>query len=198
MESRQASSRRYYLKNKEKIKARNKDYYESNKEQVIAVNKRHRKTNKKKLTRKRLIKYWKSSDKHRESTRQWRQKNPEHAAQLDAAKIDKRNNLRKRCVEFAGGKCQICGLIDHPIAFDFHHVDKSQKLFSISIACRKSERQLWDEVKKCVLLCAICHRKLEADLLSFSFSQNGSGSWRACLTSDQVSLSTMSDRLGGA
>lgn len=95
-------------------------------------------------------------------------------------RIARRNEVRKELVDFCGGKCLICGLVDHPIAYDFHHVNSSEKTISISSACRRlmaKTEGIWDKVHKCVLLCAICHRKVESGLLPMKFKRDSSGKW---------------------
>ncbi len=74
---------------------------------------------------------------------------------------EKKRARRKQCVEYLGGKCEICGLADNPISYDFHHNDPNEKDFALS---GKALKYSWDRLKaeldKCQLLCAICHRKL--------------------------------------
>jgi len=68
---------------------------------------------------------------------------------------NRRMKLKKKCVEYKGGKCIRCGYHKCLDALTFHHVE--QKTFAISgNHCRK-----WEVVKveldKCILLCANCH-----------------------------------------
>lgn len=55
-----------------------------------------------------------------------------------------------------------CGYDKHPAAFQFHHLDPSQKDFSIS-SSQKSFKELVPELDKCVLLCANCHAIKHSD-----------------------------------
>ena len=71
---------------------------------------------------------------------------------------ERRQKIRKQAVEYLGGQCERCGLIDDPCAYDFHHRDPSQKDFEISRQS-KSFESIKYELNKCALLCAICHRK---------------------------------------
>lgn len=74
-----------------------------------------------------------------------------------------RMRLKALLIELWGGKCQSCGYVGHPSAFDFHHVDPSTKSFNISIGgLTRSKFKSYEEAKKCVLLCANCHREVEA------------------------------------
>ncbi len=54
--------------------------------------------------------------------------------------------------------CVKCGQ-DHPATFDFHHVDSSTKEESINkLLKNRAFKRAMEEVKKCVVLCANCHR----------------------------------------
>lgn len=60
-----------------------------------------------------------------------------------------------------GGSCERCGNEYPPVVFDFHHRDPSEKRFSIGSAMgNRSWDELMEEVAKCDLLCANCHRIL--------------------------------------
>lgn len=61
-----------------------------------------------------------------------------------------------------GKKCALCGL-ESPIMdiFDYHHLDESTKSFAISSAFgSKGWTAIQRELFKCVMLCAVCHRKI--------------------------------------
>ena len=69
--------------------------------------------------------------------------------------------FRKRsAIEYKGGKCQDCGcvsnLTDDVVKFDFHHL--KDKEFAISDSQSKGWKTLKNELDKCLLLCANCHR----------------------------------------
>lgn len=49
---------------------------------------------------------------------------------------------------------------------DFHHIDPSTKDIEVSILVGMSLTRLKDEIRKCVILCANCHRKVHANLIS--------------------------------
>jgi len=72
-----------------------------------------------------------------------------------------REELRRRIVEYLGGKCQRCGLVDDPVVYDCHHLDPAKKDMRVSSLIRRTKN--WErilvEVDKCVLLCSNCHRK---------------------------------------
>lgn len=76
-----------------------------------------------------------------------------------AAVQRRRVRLKELLVEYKGGKCENCGYVGHASVFDFHHIDPNEKDFSISARghTRSLERNK-EEVDKCMLLCANCHR----------------------------------------
>ena len=55
--------------------------------------------------------------------------------------------------------CKLCRIKD-PRVLEFHHTDKNKKDFSISFAQtnRFGIEKMKQEIKKCVILCANCHR----------------------------------------
>ena len=72
---------------------------------------------------------------------------------------NRRFEVKRRAVEALGGKCSVCGYNRSIYALDFHHIDPSTKSFNISGAHARSWARIEEEIKKCVLLCANCHRE---------------------------------------
>lgn len=74
---------------------------------------------------------------------------------------ERQTEFKKRCVEYKGGSCVICGYNKCLAAMDFHHLDPSKKEFRLS---QKKDRRNWnqiaEELDKCVLLCCRCHREV--------------------------------------
>ncbi len=75
----------------------------------------------------------------------------------------RRKKVRQMAIEYKGGRCQSCGYDSCVEALEFHHEDSSGKDFSIS---EKGYTRSWNKVKeeldKCILLCANCHRETHA------------------------------------
>lgn len=71
----------------------------------------------------------------------------------------------RKLLEAHGGACVICGYDRCDRALAFHHVDPSTKSFSIS-ANRKvmGFPGLYEETKKCILVCSNCHAEIEAGI----------------------------------
>lgn len=82
------------------------------------------------------------------------------------AVIRKRKNLKLKAILYKGGKCQICGYNKCVDALEFHRLDESLKDFGIA---SKGYTRSWDKTKeeldKCILVCANCHREIHAGLI---------------------------------
>jgi DNA invertase Pin-like site-specific DNA recombinase len=61
--------------------------------------------------------------------------------------------------------CLSCGYTKCSQALEFHHRSKTEKKFPISIAANREESEVIEELMKCTLLCANCHREVHAGLL---------------------------------
>lgn len=80
-----------------------------------------------------------------------------------AAVSDRRRRVKRKLVEEAGGQCRLCGFDEHQAALQFHHRDRSTKVFHLSHqGMTRGIARMRAEAKKCVLLCANCHALVEA------------------------------------
>lgn len=61
-------------------------------------------------------------------------------------------------IEYLGGKCKRCGLVDKTCVYDFHHYDPTTKDVAFSLLLGHSFETMKIEIDKCILLCANCHR----------------------------------------
>lgn len=63
-------------------------------------------------------------------------------------------------------QCEKCGE-DESVCLDFHHLDPKEKEFTISDLkwSTYSIKTLKAEIKKCIVVCANCHRKIHAGLI---------------------------------
>lgn len=73
----------------------------------------------------------------------------------------RRIRIRRMAVVYKGGSCQSCGYTGCDDVFDFHHRDPSQKDFQIG-GSTKGWQKIREELDKCDLLCANCHREHHA------------------------------------
>jgi len=72
---------------------------------------------------------------------------------------NRRMEYKLKAVKHMGGKCQICGYNKSIAALDFHHVNPLEKDKSIKNLICGSWTKIENELKKCILLCANCHRE---------------------------------------
>lgn len=89
--------------------------------------------------------------------------NPEFLERANEAKARVRLKHKQRIVDTLGGKCSMCGLVDDPCIYDAHHVNPQEKDRELSSLSLYSWEIIEEELKKCILLCAHCHRKLHVD-----------------------------------
>jgi transposase len=77
----------------------------------------------------------------------------------------RRRVIKRKLVEGAGGRCVVCGYDRCQQALEFHHLDPTTKEFHLALhgVTRSLERSR-AEARKCVLLCANCHREVEAGI----------------------------------
>lgn len=80
------------------------------------------------------------------------------------------NHVKKRkkdLISLFNSRCCICGFDAFQEALEFHHIDPSKKSFSLtdSRAVTKALDKQLEEARKCVLLCANCHRGIHAGYL---------------------------------
>jgi NAD-dependent dihydropyrimidine dehydrogenase PreA subunit len=55
--------------------------------------------------------------------------------------------------------CELCGYNAHGVALDFDHIDPSNKIFNVSSRFMNlSLVKIFEELRKCRVLCANCHR----------------------------------------
>ncbi len=83
------------------------------------------------------------------------------------AVIKKRKKLKENAVIYKGGACCICGYNKYFGALEFHHLDPSEKDFSISTSgTTRSWERIKSELNKCICVCANCHREIHAGLIN--------------------------------
>lgn len=77
-----------------------------------------------------------------------------------------REKRNKMAMDYKGGKCVICGYHKCTWALEFHHLNPKDKSFPISTeGHKKSWKVFKKELDKCILVCANCHREIEAGLI---------------------------------
>jgi len=87
----------------------------------------------------------------------------ERADYIKKAVSKRRRKIREMAVKAKGGKCQVCGYATWQGSLEFHHLDPKKKDFSISVdGTTRSWERVRNEIEKCILLCANCHREVHA------------------------------------
>lgn len=73
-----------------------------------------------------------------------------------------RSTTKQKMIDALGGKCVCCGYNKCNTALEFHHLNPKEKefTFSMALASPKSWILLVEELRKCALLCANCHREV--------------------------------------
>ena len=71
--------------------------------------------------------------------------------------------LKQKAIQYMGGECVLCGYKRCFRALHFHHINPFEKEFNISE--KSSWIEIKQELKKCVLLCCICHNEYHSGLV---------------------------------
>jgi len=88
----------------------------------------------------------------------------QRAEYLKKAVTARRKKLKKMAIEYKGGKCIFCGYNKCNDALDFHHLNSKEKEFGLSVrGLTRSWKKIKEELDKCILVCANCHRELHAE-----------------------------------
>lgn len=81
----------------------------------------------------------------------------------------RRERIKELLVEHKGGKCEICGYDKCISALEFHHLNPDEKDFGIGAkGYTRSVEKNKEEVNKCILVCANCHREIHAGITKIS------------------------------
>ena len=68
-------------------------------------------------------------------------------------------DAKRRAVEYMGGGCHDCGAIYPDYVYDFHHLSGDTKVDNPSAILKRSWGAAKEELDKCVMVCANCHRE---------------------------------------
>ncbi len=96
----------------------------------------------------------------------YKQKYRQRYRQKYSRTIKKQIQDRKDIVNNIKSKngCEMCNETNH-IVLVFHHENPKTKMFNISEKMSIGLFKLFDEIEKCIVLCANCHRKVHAGLI---------------------------------
>lgn len=99
--------------------------------------------------------YYRNKEKVAIKAKLWRENN------RDYVRLKQRDGKRKRkeqAIAYLGAVCKYCGNSFHPACFEFHHRNPQEKDRDPSKMLQLSWEKLTNELDKCDLLCANCHR----------------------------------------
>ena len=100
-------------------------------------------------------------DCRREYRRQRRKEHPE----IHRAQAIRHQEKQGEWLNSIKTPCIVCGESE-PLCIDFHHLDPTEKEFTIGKHRSRSKEWLMSEIQKCVCLCANCHRKVHGGLIN--------------------------------
>ena len=84
---------------------------------------------------------------------------PVWVTEQNKKKRDKFRIAKQKAVEYMGSKCHDCHTVYPNYVYDFHHLDRNTKLDNPSALLHKSWDGAKQELDKCIMVCANCHRK---------------------------------------
>lgn len=83
--------------------------------------------------------------------------------------VNFRIRIKTALVEAFGCKCQLCQQTYPQSVFEFHHLNPKEKNFGLGAGSTTRAKSAYaDEAKKCVMLCANCHRLVEYENIDTS------------------------------
>ena len=92
-----------------------------------------------------------------------RRKYADRAEYLKKAVAKRRQEIRRKLIDYKGGHCSICGYSKCANALELHHRDTRQKDFGLSSnGLTRSWKRVKAEADKCDLVCANCHREIHS------------------------------------
>jgi len=95
-----------------------------------------------------------------------KRKYADRAEYMVQAVMKRRKKIREMAAKYKGGKCIFCGYSKYIGALEFHHVKNNGKNFGISDkGYTRSWKRTKQELDKCILVCANCHREMHAGIL---------------------------------
>lgn len=129
--------KRYYEANKEKKKEYQRAYHAAHREKA---NERSRQYH----------------EAHKDRARAYQAKYvPAHRLRRKAERVER----KLAAIERMGGRCADCEQTFHHAVFEFHHLEPTEKEYEpYRLFAQKDQEKIDNELAKCVLLCANCHR----------------------------------------
>jgi predicted HNH restriction endonuclease len=77
--------------------------------------------------------------------------------------VERWRQRKLEAIKYMGGECKECGYKKYFGALEFHHLDPSTKEASWNKIRLWEWSKITEELDKCVLLCANCHREVHRE-----------------------------------
>ena len=81
---------------------------------------------------------------------------------------ERQRGVKQKAVDYLGGKCSICNYDKYIGALEFHHINPAEKDFTIAELKLSSFERIKNELDKCLLVCANCHREIHGGKIEIS------------------------------
>ena len=99
---------------------------------------------------------------HTKKSQEWyartKENSPEALAKRHQYASDRRKNNKSYWVKQFGSKCNHCNTSYIDCVFEFHHLNPKEKDKDPSLLFGRKQSVIESELKKCIMLCANCHR----------------------------------------
>lgn len=82
--------------------------------------------------------------------------------------VKRTRQLKVKAIQYKGGKCVICGYSKCSRSLDFHHINPTQKEFSMGERTTNDFEKIKIELDKCILICKNCHGELHDGLITIT------------------------------
>ena len=146
--------KKYWIKNIDRLKKQKKQYREDNQEEIKERDKKY---------------YLENHDRKLEYQKRRRELNPEylkdykqkHEKEIKENATERREERRLYIDNYKLSKgCSICGYNKYAATLDFHHNGDKKFSLASSVGWKRNLEEIKEEMGKCIILCANCHREL--------------------------------------
>lgn len=84
----------------------------------------------------------------------------------------RRRKVKLLAIESKGSKCEICGYCKYAGALELHHAFGKKEFGLGEKGYTRSWKKIKEEIEKCVLLCANCHREVGGGIIKLPKTRN--------------------------
>lgn len=100
----------------------------------------------------------------------------------------RRIRVKEKAIAVLGGRCWECGYSRCRAAMEFHHINPDTKKFGLNDSTNRKWLIFEAEIRKCALLCCLCHREVESGLIQCPIKPYAAVKARKSLRSASASL----------